>query len=65
MLIELYYKIEEYKNDVPFDEKQETGLKETLMVYIKEKGYVFSPETLLIFSFFSSILPNAVALRML
>lgn len=64
-LIDLFDKVQTFKDDLAFTDDQTESLKDTLMLYLKEKGYEFSPETILIFMLISSITPNAIALRML
>jgi hypothetical protein len=64
-LIVLFNKIQDFKNDVAYDDHQAKGLEDALILYMKDKDIQFSAETYLMFMLFSSIVPNAMQLKTL
>lgn len=65
ILLDLYERVKDFNNDLPLDQRQTDHITQSLVVYIKSKGYSFSPDTLMIFSLFSAIAPNFAAYKML
>ena len=65
MLLKLFDKVQDFKERLPFDDTQTEGVKETLVIYLKEMDYQFSPTTLLFFTLISTLTPNVVEYKML
>ena len=64
-LLDLFKRAEKYRETIPFDEDEEDDLAESLFLYMKEKGYEFSPEMLLLVNIISILTPKFVGLKML